>query len=89
VPTHDGENFVLASELLFNNNQQISGMLTDPGKLPFLADFMKRKEDNMSRMLNEHLFNLVSKDQCLPRDALRATYNRLELHEMLQTLASH
>ncbi|WP_371128409.1 MULTISPECIES: type IV pilus twitching motility protein PilT [Burkholderia] len=89
VPTEDGENFVLASELLFNNNQQISGLLTDPGKLPYLAEFMKRKEDNMSRMLNDHLFSLVSKRQCLPRDVLRATYNRLELHEMLQTLAPH
>ncbi|WP_416045987.1 type IV pilus twitching motility protein PilT [Burkholderia anthina] len=89
VPTEDGENLVLASELLFNNNQQISGLLTDPGKLPYLAEFMKRKEDNMSRMLNDHLFSLVSKRQCLPRDVLRATYNRLELHEMLQTLAPH
>ncbi|MDQ7980281.1 ATPase, T2SS/T4P/T4SS family [Paraburkholderia sp. SARCC-3016] len=89
VPTQDGEKFVLASELLFNNNQQISAMLTDPAKLPYLAEFMKRKEDNMSRMLNDHLFSLVSKDRCLPRDALRVAYNRLELHEMLQTLAPH
>jgi twitching motility protein PilT len=88
VPTQDGEDFVLASELLFNNNQQISGMLADPAKLPFLTDFMKRKEDNMSRLLNDHLFSLASKNQCLPRDVLRATYNRLELHEMLQVLSA-
>jgi twitching motility protein PilT len=89
VPTQDGENFVLASELLFNNNQQISAMLTDPAKLPFISEFMKRKEDNMSRLLNDHLFSLVAKNQCLPRDALRVAYNRMELHEMLQTLAPH
>ncbi|NRO98858.1 twitching motility protein PilT [Paraburkholderia sp. NMBU_R16] len=86
LPTEDGMELALASELLFNNNQQISAMLTDPAKIPFIAEFMKRKEDNMSRLLNDHLFNLVAKNQCSARDALRATYNRLELHEMLQTL---
>jgi twitching motility protein PilT len=86
VPTVDGEQFVLGSELLFNNNQQISAMLTDPAKLPFIAEFMKRKEDNMSRLLNEHLASLVAKGQCSARDALRMTYNRLELHELLQAL---
>jgi twitching motility protein PilT len=89
VPSADGENFVLASELLFNNNQQISPLLTDAAKLPFIAEFMRRKEDNMSRLLNEHLASLVAKGACLPRDALRMTYNRLELHELLQSQAPH
>lgn len=89
VPTEDGENLVLASELLFNNNQQVSPMLTDPTKLPFIAEFMKRKEDNMSRLLNEHLASLVAKNRCTSRDALRVTYNRMELHELLQTLSPH
>ncbi|GAB7524104.1 type IV pilus twitching motility protein PilT [Paraburkholderia sp. 2C] len=89
VPTVDGENFVLASELLFNNTQQVSALLTDPAKLPFVTDFMKRKEDNMSRLLNDHLASLVAKGQCSSRDALRMTYNRMELHELLQTLAPH
>jgi twitching motility protein PilT len=86
VPTQDGENFVLASELLFNNNQQISSLLTDPAKLPLIGDLMKRKHDNMSRLLNEHLASLVAKNICTPRDAMRATYNRMELHDLLQTI---
>ncbi|WP_434115434.1 type IV pilus twitching motility protein PilT [Paraburkholderia caffeinilytica] len=86
VPTEDGENFVLASELLFNNNQQVGAMLTDPAKLPLIGDFMKRKHDNMSRLLNEHLASLVAKNICTPRDAMRTTYNRLELHDLLQAI---
>ncbi|MBN3853196.1 MULTISPECIES: type IV pilus twitching motility protein PilT [unclassified Paraburkholderia] len=89
VPSADGESFVLASELLFNNNQQIGPMIMDAAKLPFIGEFMKRKEDNMSRLLNEHLASLVAKNQCLARDALRMTYNRLELHELLQAQVPH
>jgi twitching motility protein PilT len=84
VPTEDGENLVLASELLFNNNQQVSKLLVDPSKLHFVSEFIRRKEDNMSRSLNEHLASLASRGAISSRDALRATYNRMELHEMLQ-----
>lgn len=84
VPTEDGENLVLASELLFNNNQQVSKLLVDPNKLHFVGEFIRRKEDNMSRSLNEHLASLAAKGAISSRDALRATYNRMELHEMLQ-----
>lgn len=86
VPTEDGENFVLASELLFNNNQQVGAMITDPAKMPLIADFLKRKQDNMSRLLNEHLASLVAKNVCTSRDAMRSTYNRMELHDLLQTI---
>jgi len=84
VPTEDGENFALASELLFNTNQQVSKLLVDPNKLHFVGEFIRRKEDNMSRSMNEHLASLVSRGTISSRDALRATYNRMELHEMLQ-----
>ncbi|PCE22547.1 twitching motility protein PilT [Paraburkholderia acidicola] len=86
VPTVDGENFVLASELLFNNNQQISPMLVDPTKVPLIGDLLKRKHDNMSRLLNEHLASLVAKNICTARDVMRSTYNRMELHDMLQAI---
>ncbi len=86
VPDESGEQLVLASELLFNHNQQISSFLSEPSKLHLLADFVRRKEDNMSRALNENLLQLVTKNVITARDALRATYNRLELHEMLQQL---
>ncbi|PLZ00484.1 twitching motility protein PilT [Burkholderia sp. WAC0059] len=87
VPTEGGEDFVLASELLFNNQQQISKLLLDPTRLHFIADFIRRKEDNMSRSMNEHLASLVAKNVISARDALRVTYNRLELHEMLQSVS--
>jgi twitching motility protein PilT len=50
-----------------------------------IADFMKRKEDNMSRNLNEILVQLVQKKTVGTRDALRVAYNRMELHEMLNS----
>lgn len=86
LPSENGRDFVLASEMAFNNNQQIAPFIAEPSKLHMLADFMKRKDDNMSRTLNESLLQLVSKKMISPRDALRAAYNRLELHEVLGNL---
>ncbi|RJF92149.1 type IV pilus twitching motility protein PilT [Noviherbaspirillum saxi] len=85
VPTENGDAFVLASELLFNNNQQIAKFIADPAKLPLLADFMKRREDNMSRCLNEDLAQLVGRKLISPKDAMRVAYNRIELHEMISS----
>jgi len=89
VPTEDGESLVLASELLFNTQQQVSKLLLDPSRLHSLADVMRRKEDNMSRTLNDHLASLVGKQIVSPRDALRVSYNRMELHEILSSVAPH
>lgn len=86
LPSENGRDFVLASEMIFNNNQQVAPFIGEPGKLHMLADFMKRKDDNMSRTLNESLLQLVSKKLISPRDAMRAAYNRLELHEVLGNL---
>lgn len=83
IPTENGEDFVLASEMIFNNNHQVAAYISDPGKIHMLGDFMRRKEDNMSRSLNDALSQLVNKKQISSKDAMRATYNRLELHEML------
>ena len=83
LPSEDNEEFVLASEMIFNNNQQVAPYIADAGKLHMLADFMRRKEDNMSRSLNEGLAQLVAKRSISAKDAMRATYNRLELHELL------
>jgi len=89
VPTEDGDNLVLASELLFNNQQQISKLLLDAGRLHFVSDFLRRKEDNMSRSLNDHLASLASRHVISARDALRVTYNRMELHEILRSTTPH
>jgi twitching motility protein PilT len=85
VPTESGDAFALASEMVFNNNQQIAKFIADPDKFHLMADFMKRKEDNMSRSLNEDLAQLVAKKAITPKDAMRVTYNRLELHEMINS----
>ena len=85
VPTENGEAFAMASEMIFNNNQQVSQFIADPGKLHLLSDFMRRKEDNMSRSLNDVLAQMVLKKVISAKDASRAAYNRLELHEMLNS----
>jgi twitching motility protein PilT len=85
VPTENGDTFALASEMIFNNNQQVEPFISDLNKLSLLVDFMKRKEDNMSRSLNEDLAQLVAKKTISQKDAMRATYNRLELHEMINS----
>ncbi|RJF96863.1 twitching motility protein PilT [Noviherbaspirillum cavernae] len=86
LPTESGDEFVLASEMIFNNNQQVAPFIVDPSKMHLMADFMKRKEDNMSRNLNEVLAQLVAKKAIGPKDAMRAAYNRLELHDMLNSM---
>jgi twitching motility protein PilT len=83
VPTEAGQAFVLASELIFNNNGQVSSFIADPEKFPMLAEFMRRREDNMSRCLNEDLAALVSQRTISTKDAMRAAYNRIELQDML------
>jgi twitching motility protein PilT len=83
LPTETGDDFVMASEMIFNNNQQVVSYIVDPAKTHLLGDFMKRKEDNMSRSLNEVLAQLVAKKSVNPKDAMKAAYNRLELHDML------
>jgi twitching motility protein PilT len=85
LPTENGEDFVLASEMIFNNNQQVAPYIADPSKMHLIADFMRRKEDNMSRSLNEVLAQLVAKKAVNQKDAMRTAYNRLELHDMLNS----
>lgn len=86
VPTETGDSLALASEMLFNNNQQIAQFVANPEKLHMLADFMRRKEDNMSRSLNDALLQLVAKKVVSPKDAMRVAYNRMELHEMINSM---
>lgn len=85
VPTEQGDDVVLAHEMVFNNNQQVAPYITDLSKMHLIGEYMRRKEDNMSRSLNEVLAQLVAKKTVSAKDAMRATYNRLELHEMLNS----
>jgi twitching motility protein PilT len=83
VPVESGEELVLASEMIFNTNHQVAPFIADTGKFGLLADFMRRGDDSMSRTLNEDLVQLVRRKLVAPKDAMRAAYNRVELHEML------
>ncbi|MTV41070.1 type IV pilus twitching motility protein PilT [Duganella radicis] len=83
LPTEQGDDVVLAHEMVFNHNQQVAPYIADLGKIHLIEDFMRRKEDNMSRGLNEVLAQLVAKKAVSAKDAMRTAYNRLELHEML------
>ena len=85
IPTESGDSLVLASEMIFNNNQQVAAFISNSNKFHMLAEFMKRKEDNMSRCLNEDLAQLVAKKLINSKDAMRAAYNRIELHEMINS----
>ena len=83
IPAESGDSFVLASELLFNTQQQVASFIADPDKLPLLYDFMKRHEDGLSRTLNDDLVQLVARKRVSAKDAMRAAYHRSELHELL------
>jgi len=83
LPSERGDALVLASELIFNNNHQVSQFIVNPEKMELLIEFMKRKEDNMSRCLNEDLCSLVAGRAISAKDAMRAAYNRVELQDML------
>lgn len=86
VPAESGDQYVLASELILNNFQQTASFIADPAKLHLLGDFMRRKEDNMSRTLNDSLAQLVAQKKVAAKDAMRAAYNRGELHELISHL---
>jgi twitching motility protein PilT len=83
VPVERSDGFALASELIFNNNRQVAEFIGNPDKLGLLPEFMRRKEDNMSRSLNDDLLSLVSRRVISAKDAMRAAYDRIELQDML------
>ncbi|AWL03524.1 type IV pilus twitching motility protein PilT [Massilia oculi] len=85
VPSEDGRAFMLASEMLFNHNGQLAQFIGDPSKHHMIAEFMRRQDDNMSRSLNDVLATMVGKRQISARDAMRAAYNRMELHDLLNS----
>jgi twitching motility protein PilT len=85
LPSEQGDDVVLANEMVFNNNQQVAPYINDLSKTHLIDEFMRRKEDNMSRSLNEVLAQLVAKKAVSAKDAMRCAYNRLELHEILNS----
>ena len=86
VPGERGDTLVLAHEMLFNHNQQLARFIADPGRVHQIEEVLRRREDPMSRSLNDALVQLVAQKIVAPRDAMRTAYNRRELHEMLSSL---
>jgi twitching motility protein PilT len=86
VPGAEGDRLVLAHEILFNHNQQLARFITGPGRMHQIEDVLRRREDAMSRSLNDVLAQLVAQKVIAAHDAMRAAYNRLELHDMLGSM---
>lgn len=85
LPTKDKSGFALASEMLFNHNQQFSKYVADPLQLQMAFD---RGECKVSRKMGDSLYDLVANGVVSKADALRlAAYNRTELYDRLKPLA--
>lgn len=83
VPSKDGRSFVLASEMLFNHNGRLAQFIAEPSQHHMIAKFMQRQDDNTSRSPNDVPATMVGKRQISSSDAMRATYSRMDLHDML------
>jgi twitching motility protein PilT len=86
VPNERGDALVLAHEILSNHNQQLARFIADPGRVHQIEDVLRRREDGMSRSLNDVLAQMVARKTVAARDAMRAAYNRFELHDMLNRI---
>lgn len=87
LPSADGKSFVLASEMIFNHEQQVAAYISDTGQLESIHDWMRSKADNLSYSLNEMLMQCVSKRKVSTRDAMNTSYARSELSEMLEPIS--
>lgn len=83
VPNGDGSDRVLATEVLMNQTDDVREMIEQPDKYGALVDWMRSGRDKMSHTLNQSLYRLVKEQSITPRDALRHTNDRLELHGLL------
>lgn len=84
LPKADKSGYALAAELLFNHKHQFSKILCNPEKL---ASALSRKEDSVSRSLEDSLIELVTQKIVNKADALReVTSGQTELYDKLKTL---
>lgn len=88
VPSVDGSDRVLASEILLNQDPAVSEMLQQPEKHAGLREFMKSSRDRMSHSLNSELVRLVREGRIKETDAMRHTNDRLELLGLLGRAAA-
>jgi twitching motility protein PilT len=82
VPTIDGLDRVLATEVLMAQSEDIRQLIETPEQYGKLVEAMRNGRDH-SHLLNQSLVNLVKNGQISERDALRHSNDRIELHGML------
>ena len=77
---YDG--FVLAAEILANS-PPVTKAIEDPSRANVLREQIKRGEDKISRPLNDVLLELATTRKIVGSDALRASYEPMELKARL------
>ena len=85
LPRADKSGFALLTEIIFNQDRQVSGFIADPAKLPQLKGFIDRRDDKLSRSFGDHLIELVTKGVIDRADAMKSiTFGRADLYDRLK-----
>lgn len=84
IPSKDGSERVLATEVLLNMDRQVAEMLSDPTRHSALADYMRMNKDKMSHNLNFSITRLLREEKITSREAMNYTNDRLELMELIK-----
>lgn len=87
VPNPEGTDRVLATEVLMNQGDEVRDIIEQPERYAGIVDWMRAGRDRMSHTLNQSLARLIKDRRITPRDALRYTNDRMELHAMLNPSA--
>ena len=87
APNPEGTDRVLATEVLMNQGDEVRDIIEQPERYAGIVDWMRAGRDRMSHTLNQSLARLIKDRRITPRDALRYTNDRMELHAMLNPSA--
>jgi len=83
LPRVGGEGYVLASEIAFNNNHQLSEFI-ETNNIKGINDFLENREDKLSRSYGDSLSELVRSKSLDKKDALNAVaFGRSNLHDKI------
>ena len=78
LPKAAYDGFVLAAEILANS-PPVAKAIEDPSRTSVLREQIRRGEDKVSRALNDVLLELATARKIVASDALRASYEPMEL----------
>ena len=85
IPTKTRDRFVLASEILMNNNTNIAKLIQSPDKHSEIRGYMERSTpDSYTQTMNADLKRLVNENIIERKDALRFSTNKMELEGLLK-----